>query len=72
MAQHACRPDPAEQMLRYFSFLHLPVELQRISRHFYTVAEIVVSTVPAGPEKTACMRKLIEAKDCAVRAALDL
>jgi hypothetical protein len=59
-------------MLKYFDFLHLPPELQRVSRHFYTVAEIVVNTVPAGSEKTACVRKLLEAKDCAVRAALDL
>jgi hypothetical protein len=67
MTTHA---DPAVKMMRYFAFLHLPPELQHVSRHFYTLAETVVNTVPAGPEKTACLRKLLESKDCAVRAAL--
>jgi hypothetical protein len=65
------QPDPCAAMMRYFDFLHLPVKLQHVSRHFYTLAETVNNTVPSGPEKTACLRKLLEAKDCAVRAALD-
>lgn len=58
--------------MRYFEFLHLPVRLQRVSRHFYTLAEVVSNTLPDGPEKMVCLRKLLEAKDAAVRAALDL
>lgn len=61
-----------DAMMRYFEFLHLPPKLQHVSRHFYTVADIVRNTVPDGPEKTVCLRKLLEAKDAAVRAALDL
>ena len=61
-----------DALMRYFEFLHLPVRLQHVSRHFYTLAEVVNNTVPDGPEKTVCLRKLLEAKDCAVRAALDL
>lgn len=58
--------------MRYFDFLHLPVKLQHVSRHFYTLAEIVQNTLPDGPEKTVALRKLLESKDAAVRAALDL
>lgn len=61
-----------DALMRYFDFLHLPPKLQHVSRHFYTLAEIVRNTVPDGPEKTVCLRKLLESKDAAVRAALDL
>lgn len=64
--------DPCGALMRYFEFSHLPPKLQQVSRHFYTVADIVKNTVPGGPEKTVCLRKLLEAKDAAVRAALDL
>lgn len=57
-------------MLRYFGFLHLPTDLQRTSRHFYLLAELMINELPDGPEKTVCLRKLLESKDCAVRAAL--
>lgn len=64
--------NPSDSLMRYFDFLHLPMKLQHVSRHFYTLAEIVNNTLPDGPEKTVCLRKLLEAKDCAVRAALEL
>lgn len=63
--------DPAESMLRYFAYDHLPMELQEVSCEFAQVAHRLVVLVPAGPERTAGLRKLLEAKDCAVRAALD-
>lgn len=61
-----------QPLMRYFDFLHLPVKLQHVSRHFYTLAEVVNNTLPDGAEKTVCLRKLLEAKDAAVRAALDI
>lgn len=64
--------DPAERMLRYFEGDHLPDPLRVVSKPFEAVAVGMVEHLPAGPEKTAAMRKLREAKDCAVRAALDL
>lgn len=64
--------DPCDAMMRYFEFQHLPPKLAQVSRHFYTVADLVRNTVPPGAEKTACLRKLLEAKDAAVRAALDI
>lgn len=59
-------------LMRYFDFLHLPVKLQHVSRHFYTLAEVLNNTLPDGPEKAVCLRKLLESKDAAVRAALDI
>ena len=54
----------------HFRFNHLPEHLQAVSRRFYELAEWTVLTLPRNAERTAGLRKLIEAKDCAVRAAL--
>jgi hypothetical protein len=62
----------SENLMRYFEYQHLPQKLQHVSRHFAVAADVVLHILPEGPEKTACLRKLLEAKDCAVRAALDL
>jgi len=64
-----------KQLLRYFEWEHLPLHLQPISRAFQTLALQLVqgnlSEKPLdGPELTTALRKLLEAKDCAVRAAL--
>jgi hypothetical protein len=58
-------------ILRYFEFEHLPEHLQEISRPCAVLATDMVRALPDGPELTAGMRKLLEAKDCFVRAALD-
>lgn len=58
-----------EALLAYFECEHLPDYLQRISRPFANLAHSVVNELE-GPEVTVCLRKLLEAKDCAVRAAL--
>lgn len=58
------------EMLQFFTFEHLPEHLQTVSRPFCDLARDVVETLPPGPETTTCLRKLLEAKDCAVRAAL--
>lgn len=62
----------ANQLLRYFAWEHLPDELQRHSKPFKDLAERIDSDLPDCAEKTVALRKLLEAKDCAVRAALDL
>lgn len=59
-------------LYRYFSYDHLPPRLQAVSRHFAVTADLVLQSLPDSPELTMCLRKLLEAKDCAVRAALDL
>lgn len=57
-------------LLQYFEYAHLPAPLQEISRPFGELAKLMVATLPENPERTAGLRKLLEAKDCAVRAFL--
>lgn len=58
-------------LLRYFEYGHLPEHLQTISRPCAGLATQMVAELPDGPELTTGLRKLLEAKDCFVRAALD-
>jgi hypothetical protein len=60
----------APPILRYFAYDHLPAALRDVSELFHHVAHHLVAALPAGPELSAGLRKLLEAKDCAVRAAL--
>jgi len=61
--------DPSP-ILRYFDFAHLPPKLKLISEPFHALAILMDEKLPAGPEKSAGLRKLLEAKDCMVRANL--
>lgn len=63
-------PEPTEHILQFFEFRHLPAELQSISRAFHEVATGVVMKLPRSPERTVALRKLLESKDAAVRAAI--
>ena len=58
-------------LLRYFDHGHLPEGLQPFSAPFGVLAHEMVYLLPDGPELTAGLRKLLEAKDCFVRAAVD-
>ena len=58
-------------ILRYFEFGHLPPQLQAVSGQCANLARDMVRFLPDGPELTTGLRKLLEAKDCFVRAALD-
>lgn len=60
-----------ERMLRWFEYLHLPPALQEISKPFGELAKSICRSVPGGPERTVSLRKLLEAKDAAVRAKLN-
>ena len=64
------RHPSVQQLLGFFAYHHLPADLQHISRHFAVLADIAVNTLPESPELTVCLRKLLEAKDCAVRCAV--
>ena len=59
-----------EAVLRYFEYSHLPIHLQEVSEPFYSLARKMATTLPQNPEVTVGLRKLLEAKDCFVRAAL--
>lgn len=59
-----------EPLLQFFAYEHLPKHLQIVSREFATLAQAIVVTLPRNPERTVALRKLLEAKDCAVRAVI--
>lgn len=58
-------------ILKFFAFSHLPPALQEVSRIFHDAAASTCAVVPASAERTVALRKLLEAKDAAVRAALE-
>lgn len=58
-------------LLRYFEYSHLPTHLQAASVPFKKTAWALADALPPSAELTAGLRKLLEAKDCMVRAALD-
>ena len=75
-----------EPLLQFFEYKHLPPRLQMISAPFHDMAHNLCNTIERNPERTMALRKLIrseehtselqslrkliEAKDCAVRAAI--
>jgi len=73
-----------EHILQFFAYSHLPGNLQLISKPFCELANAIVngdntaesgvctfgSALPRNPERTVALRKLLEAKDAAVRAYL--
>lgn len=61
--------QPTEHILQFFAFKHLPPHLADVSRPFAELADTVM-LLPRNPERTVALRKLLEAKDAAVRATL--
>ena len=59
-----------DPILRFFHYHHLPPALRDASAPFCSLAKAVVNTLPRNAERTMALRKLLEAKDCAVRAML--
>ena len=57
-------------ILRFFVYEHLPANLQVVSKPIGDLAREMAATLPPSAETTAGLRKLLEAKDCLVRAAL--
>lgn len=58
--------NPAQRLLRWFDTRHLPEDVALIVEPFGLVAKDVADSA-VGTEGTTAVRKLIEAKDCAVR-----
>jgi len=57
--------------IKFFAYEHLPPKLQEVSKPIAELARLMEETLPDGSEKSAGMRKLLEAKDCFVRAQLE-
>ena len=58
------------RLLQFFSYQHLPPHLALVSKPFADLAAKLDTQLPDNAEKTVALRKLLEAKDCAVRAVL--
>lgn len=73
-------PPPVDHILQFFAYAHLPPHLQTVSKPFGDLARAIVEgdnsdvavtfgpPLPRNPERTVALRKLLEAKDAAVRA----
>lgn len=57
-------------IMKYFEWEHLPEKLAMVSKPICDLAIEMDNLLPDGPEKSAGLRKLLEAKDCLVRANL--
>lgn len=57
-------------IMKYFAYEHLPTHLQEISKPIGDLARQMNESLPDGAEKSAGLRKLLEAKDALVRAKL--
>lgn len=62
--------EEKERMLQFFALEHLPERLRSVSAPFAMMAHGIVTNLPRNPERTVALRKLLEAKDCAVRASI--
>lgn len=59
-----------EAILSYFEYAHLPAHLHKYSAPICDIAHEYANLLE-GPELTTGLRKLLEAKDCMVRAGLE-
>lgn len=70
MASVSIDAGTTEPLLQFFKYEHLPHELQAVSMPFFAMAHVLAAKLPRNPERTVALRKLLEAKDCAVRAMI--
>lgn len=63
-------PKVSNRLIQFFAYEHLPPHLQAISKPFGVLAAELDALLPENAEKTTALRKLLEGKDCAVRAVL--
>lgn len=68
MSNLADRHPATQQLLDFFAYDHLPPALAAVSKPFSDLAHNFADSEASGPEMTVCLRKMLEAKDCAVRA----
>lgn len=60
-----------DHIMQFFTYEHLPPHLKKVSAPFCELAKSLVvegTGLPRNPERTVALRKLLEAKDAAVRA----
>jgi hypothetical protein len=57
-------------LIQFFEYKHLPEHLQSVSKPFCEMAKNIIKALPPNTEREMALRKLLEAKDCAVRAMI--
>jgi len=67
MTEIVTMPEP---LLQFFEYDHLPTQLREVSRTYHILAHQIAGYYPRNPERTVALRKLLEAKDAAVRCHL--
>lgn len=68
----SARHPATQNAMKWFTFAHLPSgDLRDISKMSAILAEDMVVALPDGPQLSTGLRKLLEAKDCFVRAAIE-
>lgn len=65
------QPKTQTPIVKYFAYEHLPPHLQEVSAPIGELARKMDEELPGCAEKSAGLRKLLEAKDCLVRARLE-
>ncbi len=65
------RHPATQQIMRHFGFGHLHPELAAVSREFHDFAHRLLTLCHDGPEFTVALRRILEAKDAAVRSAVE-
>lgn len=66
---NAAQAQVSPPILKFFKYDHLPEKMQLISKPFGELARFIAA-LPANAESATALRKLLEAKDAAVRAVL--
>ena len=62
--------QPINPIMKFFAYGHLPENLKAVSKPYSDMAEHLDGVLPDSAEKSVALRKLLESKDAAVRAAL--
>lgn len=71
MLNTAGRHPATVEACQWLEFDHLPSELQAVASSFAENAKRILALVPDGPQLTLCIRAMVQAKDCAVRAVIN-
>lgn len=58
--------------IKYFAYSRLPLKLQAAAKPVDNLAHAMEALLPDGPEKSAGMRKLLEARECFIRSIHEL
>ena len=61
----------SDKLCKWFTYSHLPTHLQETSKQFHDLAKWIFDNIESSAERTVALRKILEAKDCAVRAEIE-